>query len=289
MGPLRPRPRLAGWVGPHLVASDGDQVHGVIHSLEDAQDGAQGLLQVLGSLTALAVFQHLLGGGGAGRVTAVWTLSPAPPRRVAGMPWDTGVAPVQSSLVGQDRMCPGALTPCLGAGWGGWSACHPHGPAPHPAPSCTLHSSHLRQPLLPGLTPERTSTCHSSSRPLSDLGDLLRRTPRSAGHRRPRVCSGGRVCLPVSPPPAPDDGQHTGGPVGSQGLTDMGGRCPETMELRDGVGRLPLCGVQLGGRPGQRQAPGRGHWARQGGPGDAWPLTLSSSWYLVILWTGFSR
>lgn len=65
-GPLRPRPRLAGWAEPHLVAGDGDQVHGVVHGLEDAQDGAQGLLQVLRPLAALAVFKHLLVGRGGG-------------------------------------------------------------------------------------------------------------------------------------------------------------------------------------------------------------------------------
>lgn len=63
-------PRVCGaWLqvlsplqGPYVIACDGDEVHGVVHGLEDAQDGAECLLEVLGSLTALAVFQHLLGG-----------------------------------------------------------------------------------------------------------------------------------------------------------------------------------------------------------------------------------
>lgn len=109
-GPLRPRPRLAGWAEPHLVAGDGDQVHGVVHCLEDAQDGAQGLLQVLGALAALAVFQHLLGGAGGGSLP-VWTLSSTPPGRAAGTPWDKGVAPVRLSLVGQDRCALGHASP----------------------------------------------------------------------------------------------------------------------------------------------------------------------------------
>lgn len=50
--------------GPYVIACDGDEVHGVIHGLEDAQDGAQRLLQVLSALAALAVFQHFLAGGG---------------------------------------------------------------------------------------------------------------------------------------------------------------------------------------------------------------------------------
>lgn len=49
-------------VGPYVIASDGDEVHGVVHRLEDAQDGAQRLLQILRPLTVLAVFQHFLSG-----------------------------------------------------------------------------------------------------------------------------------------------------------------------------------------------------------------------------------
>lgn len=44
----------------HLISCNGDEVHGVIDSLEDAQDGGQRLLQVIGPLKALAVLQHFL-------------------------------------------------------------------------------------------------------------------------------------------------------------------------------------------------------------------------------------
>lgn len=49
-------------MGAYIIASDGDEMHGVVHRLEDAQDGAQCLLQVLCPLTVLAVFQHFLRG-----------------------------------------------------------------------------------------------------------------------------------------------------------------------------------------------------------------------------------
>lgn len=49
--------------GPYVIACDGNEVHGVIYSLEDAQNGVQRLLQVLSTLAALAVFQHFLAGG----------------------------------------------------------------------------------------------------------------------------------------------------------------------------------------------------------------------------------
>lgn len=47
-------------MGPYIIASDGYEVHGVVHCLEDAQDGAQCLLQVLGPFTVLAVLEHFL-------------------------------------------------------------------------------------------------------------------------------------------------------------------------------------------------------------------------------------
>lgn len=94
MGPQAPP--QAGRVGGASPAGDGDQVHGVVHCLEDAQDGAQGLLQVLGALAALAVFQHLLGVGS----LPVWTLSPASSGERLGRPWDTGVAPKRLSRGG---------------------------------------------------------------------------------------------------------------------------------------------------------------------------------------------
>lgn len=50
-------------MGPYVIASDGDEVHGVVHRLEDAQDGAQRLLQVLCPFTVLAILQHFLRGG----------------------------------------------------------------------------------------------------------------------------------------------------------------------------------------------------------------------------------
>lgn len=49
-------------MGPYIIASDGDEVHGVVHRLEDAQDGAQRLLQVLCPFTVLAVLEHFLKG-----------------------------------------------------------------------------------------------------------------------------------------------------------------------------------------------------------------------------------
>lgn len=95
------RSPVAARRGPYVIASDGNQVHGVVDGLEDAQDGAQGLLQVLGPRTAPAVFQHLL--GDAGTVTC---------RGNTGLPLRPRVDPRDvecGSLCGQGG--PGA-TPC---------------------------------------------------------------------------------------------------------------------------------------------------------------------------------
>lgn len=44
----------------HLISCDGDEVHGVIDGLQDAEDGGERRLQVISPLTALTVLQHFL-------------------------------------------------------------------------------------------------------------------------------------------------------------------------------------------------------------------------------------
>lgn len=62
-------------------------MHGVVHGLEDAQDGAQRLLEVLSPLAAPAVLQHLLGVGERACVhTLVGTHTFTPPLKAARTP-----------------------------------------------------------------------------------------------------------------------------------------------------------------------------------------------------------
>lgn len=46
--------------GTDLVSCDGDEVHGVVDGLQDAQDGGERLLEVCAAFAALAVLQQLL-------------------------------------------------------------------------------------------------------------------------------------------------------------------------------------------------------------------------------------
>ena len=217
----------------------------------------------------LLLYFSISWGVGAGRVTAIWTLTLPLPGECLARP-GTGVWLLCGGHWWGKTACALGHSPLPRCKVQGMVSLPP--PWPGTPPRTQLHPPQLTSPRAPPSRSDPRTNEHLSQlfSPLSDLGDLLRRSPRSAGHRRPRVCSRGRACLPVSPPLAPEDGQHVGGPVGSQGPANMGRRCPETAELRDGPGRLPLCAVQLGGRPGQSQAPGRGI-----GPRGSWGCLAS--------------
>lgn len=43
-----------------LVSCDGDEVHGVINSFQDSQDGGESFLEVIAAIAAFTVLQQLL-------------------------------------------------------------------------------------------------------------------------------------------------------------------------------------------------------------------------------------
>lgn len=51
----------------HLVSGDGDEVHGVVHGLQDPKDGSERLLEVVTAVATLAVLQQFLKRRGRGR------------------------------------------------------------------------------------------------------------------------------------------------------------------------------------------------------------------------------